>query len=131
MSSLSLSILAPRPAGPQPRDGLRRALRRGGGGAYAAMIHELSRLRGLQVPLGLERGHAAGGGGSHRLAVDVVLDVPRGEHTGHRRLCRPGDDFDVVIGQELNLLAEDLGVRTMTDRDEETVDRTFVESTGL
>src|SRR5215470_6185237 len=128
MSSLSLSIAAPRPAGPQPHDGLRCALRHRGVVTYAAMIHELSRLRGFQVPLGLERGHAAGGGGSHRLAVDVVLDVPRGEHTGNRRLCRPRDDFDVVIGQELDLLAEDLGVRTMTDRNEETVDRTFVES---
>src|SRR5262250_620205 len=131
MSSLSLSKAAPRPAGPEPRDGLRRALRHRGVVAYAAMIHELSRLRGFQVPLGLERGHAAGGGGRHRLAVDVVLDVPRGENTGHRRLCRPRDDLNVVIGQELDLPAEDLRVRTMADRDEETVDGTLVESAGL
>src|SRR2546427_2724176 len=96
-----------------------------------AMIHELARLRALQVALGLERGHAAGAGGGHRLAVDVILNVPGGEDTGHRRLRRPRDDLDVVVGQEVDLAANDLGVRTMPDRDEETVDGTLVEGAGL
>src|SRR5439155_4165760 len=93
--------------------------------------HELARLRALQVALGLERGHAAGAGGGHRLAVDVILDVSGGEDTGHRRLRRPRDDLDVVVGQEVELAAKDLGVRTMPDRDKEAVVGMLVEVAGF
>src|SRR3954471_22621082 len=36
-----------------------------------------------QLPLGVERWHAAGGGGGHGLAVGVVHEVAGGEHARH------------------------------------------------
>ena len=48
--------------------GLRRA--RGGRGVFQR----------LEVPLGVQRGHASAAGGGHGLAVHVVLDVARGEN---------------------------------------------------
>src|SRR5438034_121571 len=41
----------------------------------------------FKIRLGVERRHAAGPGGSHRLPVDVIGDVARGKYPGDRR-CR-------------------------------------------
>src|SRR5882672_5093802 len=99
--------------------------------AVAHMIQQLARQRGLQVALGLERGHAARGGRGYGLTVDMVLGVAGSEDARHRGLGRARDDLDVLVGQELDLAAEDLRVRLMPDRDEEAVDRTLVERARL
>src|SRR6266542_1334332 len=97
----------------------------------APIIQQLARLRGLQVALGLERGHAARRGRGHGLTVDMILGVACGEDARHRGLGRARDDLDVLVRQELDLAAEDLRVRLMPDRDEEAVDRTLVERARL
>src|SRR6266542_2797507 len=97
----------------------------------APIIQQLARLRGLQVALGLERGHAARRGRGHGLTVDMILGVACGEDARHRGLGRARDDLYVLVRQELDLAAEDLRVRLMPDRDEEAVDRTLVERARL
>src|SRR2546428_9338974 len=75
----------------------------------------LVRLRGLEVALGLERGHAARAGGRDRLAVCEVLDVARREDAGHAGLCGSRLHFDVVVRQQLDLAAKELRVRLASD----------------
>src|SRR5207247_2164046 len=89
------------------------------------------RLVGFQMPLGLERRHAAGPGGRHGLAIDVVLDVARREDARHARLGRPGFHLDVAVRQERDLAPENLRVRLVTDRDEEAAHLTVRERPGL
>src|SRR6266850_496934 len=96
-----------------------------------AMIAHLAGFRGLQVALSLERRHAAGAGGRHRLAIREVLDVARGEDAGDTGLGASRRDLDVTVRQQLELAAEDLGVRLVTDRDEQPVDGPLFPGTGL
>ena len=53
-------------------------------------------LRG-EIFLGIERGHAAGAGGSHRLAVDLVHYVAAGEHPLDAGSGRARLDEDVAV----------------------------------
>src|SRR5262247_2893130 len=86
------------------------------------MIAHLTAFRGLEVALGLERGHAAAAGRRHRLSKREVLDVARREDARYAGLRAPRLDLDVAVRQQLDLAAEDLRVGLMTDRDEEPVD---------
>src|SRR5207249_1652630 len=81
--------------------------------APAPAPRELVRLRRLEIPLGLERGHAPRPRRGHGLTVHVVLDVAGGEDTRDRRLRRAGLHLDVLVGQQLDLTAEELRVRLM------------------
>src|SRR5438034_1987326 len=92
---------------------------------------ELVRLRRLEIPLGLERGHAPRPRRGHGLTVHVVLDVAGGEDTRDRRLRRAGLHLDVLVGQQLDLTAEELRVRLMADGDEEPIDRALDERARL
>src|SRR5687767_7077676 len=56
----------------------------------------------LQVPLGVDGGHAAGAGGGDGLAVDVVLDVAAREDARHARLGAVVGD-EVAVGVHLEL----------------------------
>src|SRR5437868_3751019 len=47
-----------------------------------------SRGEQVQVLLGVERGHAAGGGAGHRLPIDMVLDIAGGKYAGDARRGR-------------------------------------------
>ena len=53
--------------------------------------------------LGFDRGHAAGAGGGHGLAVDVVLHVAGGEHAFDAGLRGAGLGADVAVLVELEL----------------------------
>src|ERR1700741_4590753 len=99
--------------------------------ANAPMIAQLVRLRGFQVPLGLQRGHASRPGRRHRLTVREVLHVTGREDSGNAGLRRSGLHLDVAVRQSLDLALEDLRVRLMTDRHEETVHGTLLERAGL
>src|SRR5918992_132251 len=52
--------------------------------------------RGREVALGVECRHAPGAGGGHRLAVDVILNVARGEHARYVRLARLALRLDIA-----------------------------------
>ena len=56
----------------------------------------------FQIFFGVDRGHAAGARGRHRLAVDMILHVAAREHARDAR-ARPGvrDDVAVHVGFEL------------------------------
>src|SRR5262249_42350862 len=86
------------------------------------MIAHLTAFRGLEVALGLERGHASAAGRRDRLSKREVLDVARCEDARYAGRSTPRLDLDVAVRQQLDLAAEDLRVGLMTDRDEETVD---------
>ena len=78
--------------------------------------------RVAQVPLGVERGLAAGAGGGDGLAVGVVDEVAGGEDAGQvgpRRLAL-GDDVALVV--DVDLAADDLRLRLVADRDERAAD---------
>src|SRR5207248_2326989 len=70
-----------------------------------------SALEGLQESLGLQRRHAASAGGRGRLPEGVIGDVAGGKDAGDGGLRGAGHDLDVVVGQELELAAEERGVR--------------------
>src|SRR3954451_9396835 len=86
------------------------------------------RLGGHQVavpcckkPLGIERPHGARARGGDRLAVDVVLHVADGEHAGDVRLGRVRLRDQVARVVVVEPVEEELRVRVVADRDEETV----------
>ena len=88
----------------------------------------------FEIRLGVERRHAAGAGRRHRLAIDVVGDVARGEHARHRGRRRVAFaaalDLDVAAGH-VELAFEDLRVRRVADRDEHAVHGEVLRRAGL
>src|SRR5262249_12745750 len=70
---------------------------------------------------GLERGHAALPGGGDRLAIDVVGDVARGKHAGHRGCGRERRGLDVAGGLHVQLPDEQFGGGRVADGDEYAV----------
>ena len=74
---------------------------------------------GREHALGVERGHRAGAGGGHRLAVCVVDDVTRGEDAGDVRPGRSWLDDEVPRRVVLELVEEEARVGIVADRDEE------------
>src|SRR6185312_7607541 len=78
-------------------------------------------LRG-KIFLGVERGHAAGAGGGHRLTVDLVHHVAAGEHALDAGLGRARLDDDVAVGIEVELALEQLGRGLVADGDERAFD---------
>src|SRR5258708_2735444 len=58
-----------------------------------------SRGEQVQVLLGVERCHAAGGGAGHCLAVDMVLHVTGGKNPGHARRSRVA--FAPAVGDDV------------------------------
>src|SRR5207244_6832763 len=125
-SLLSVDSIAARISRPTSNSFSRLAVSPGNSPTESARV----RLGGFQVPLGLERGHAAGPRRRDRLAVDVVLAVARRENALHGRLGRPGLRLDVALRQERELAPENLRVRLVTDRDEEAVHLTVRERPG-
>ena len=76
----------------------------------------------LEIPFGVEGGHAAGPCRRDRLTVDVVLHVACGEHArdvGAAALA--GDEIAVLVHVQLAL--EEVGVRRVADRHEHAVHR--------
>ena len=55
------------------------------GVGFGALAHGGLGPMPVEIALGIERGHAAGSGAGHRLAVDMVLHVARGEHARDAR----------------------------------------------
>src|SRR3954447_24087490 len=78
-------------------------------------------LDGGQKALRVECGHAARARGGDRLAVRAVLDVARSEHTRDVRLGGARLRDQVPAGIVVELVAEELRVRVVADRDEEPV----------
>src|SRR5205814_6715991 len=76
----------------------------------------------VEIALGVDRGHAARAGGGNRLTIDVVLHVACGKHPRTGRL-RPVMRADVAGFVELDLAAEERGIRRVADRDEDAVER--------
>src|SRR5258707_681660 len=87
-------------------------------------------LRGEEA-FGLERSHAALAGGCHRLAIDVVGDVARGEYARYGRRGRIWCGLDVARWLHLDLPGEELGGGRVPDRDEYPVDRALTERIRL
>ena len=81
----------------------------------------LELLRG-EIFLGVESRHAARTGGGHCLAVDLIHDVPAGEHAGDARPGGPWLDQDVAIVVELQLAFEELGRGLVANSDERPFD---------
>src|SRR5207244_9705755 len=78
----------------------------------------------FKIRLGVERRHAAGPGGSHRLPVDVIGDVARGKYPGDRRRRRvafAAAFYLDVTADHAELTFEELRIRRMSDRDENTM----------
>ena len=74
----------------------------------------------LQIPLRIDRRHAAGAGGGNRLAVDMVLDIAAGKDTGDIGLgAVVGEDVSGRI--EIELADEQFGIGLMADGDEQAV----------
>src|SRR6476469_2881556 len=92
-----------------PRNGWRNSL---GGLSFA------QEFRFSQKAFGVERGHAAGTGSGHRLAIDFVHHVAAREHTGHTGSRRAGFDADIAVAVEFDMALEDIGRRVVADRDE-------------
>src|ERR1700741_1258865 len=100
-----------------------RAMRRGAGrgstplrkSCSSAAIEELLRVQGR---------HAPAAGTRHRLAVDMILDVPGGEHPGHAgrggEALAPAAGDDVAV-LHLELAGKDAGIRRVADGYEETL----------
>src|SRR5438093_13718541 len=78
-------------------------------------------LERCEVPLRVERAHAAGTGGSNCLAINVVLHVSDGEDSGYVRLrrVRLGDQVAGLV--VLELVEEERRVRIVADRREHAV----------
>src|SRR6266540_6909670 len=100
-----------------PADGAVKSLPVVGGGRGVVAV-------GLQPALGVDGGRAARARRGHRLPVDVVDHVAGGEHPVHAgggRWWSGGDDVAGLV--ELELPAEQLGVRGVPDGDEHPGDR--------
>ena len=84
------------------------------------------RLRpvGCQPPLGVERGGAAGAGGGDRLPVGVVDEVAAGEDAVEVGAGRRCVDLHVAGVVEVDLAAEQLAARVVTDGEEQAGDST-------
>src|SRR4051812_10161756 len=81
--------------------------------------------------LGLQRCHAAKPGGGHRLAIDVVGHVARGEQARHRCRGRIGCRPDVAVRLHLDLAGDELGRGRMADGDEHAVGGHLLDRAGL
>ena len=75
---------------------------------------------GFEEAFDFDRCHAAGAGSGDGLAVDPVLHVPGMKDAFHVGAGSAVRD-DVAIFIEIDLPDERLGIRDMTDRDEEPV----------
>ena len=78
-------------------------------------------LERRQVPLRVECSHTPGPGGGDRLAVHVILDVADREHACDVRLRRVGLRHEIPALIVVELVDEQLRVRVVADRDEESV----------
>src|SRR4051812_19732892 len=76
-----------------------------------------------QPALGLECGHATAARGGDRLAVREVLDVAAREYGFLARLRGARLHLDVAVVVEIEHSGEEIGVRRVADRDEESGDR--------
>src|SRR2546423_4155140 len=76
----------------------------------------VERVSELEPALGIDRRHAAAPRGRDGLPVDAVLDVPGDEDALDARAGAVGED--VAVRVEVQLPAEELGVRRVADRDE-------------
>ena len=56
-----------------------------------------------KIAFGFERGHAAGTGRGHGLAVDFILHISGRKNAGNARFGRAGLGFDVTGIIEFNL----------------------------
>jgi len=75
----------------------------------------------LQVPLGIDRGHATGPRSGNRLSVGRILHIPCGEHPRYAR-GRPVLGHDISFGVHVYLPGKQSRVRVMTDGDEDAGD---------
>src|SRR5215831_13113780 len=75
-----------------------------------------------EIFLGIERGHAAKSRCRDRLAINIVGNVARSEHAGHRCLGRAWRGDDVSRRLHVELAFEQLALRLVPDSDEDTVD---------
>ena len=97
----------------------------GDGSANGRAPALLSRDRGLRAfeihrreePLGIQRRHAAGAGGSHGLAVMLVHHIAAREHARHTGPRGAALDLDIMIAVELDMSSVQLGLRVILDRD--------------
>src|SRR5689334_19134703 len=85
---------------------------------------------GFKIPLRFDGGHAAGACGRDGLLIDAVLDVAGVEYAGDVG-ARASVRNDVALFVEIDLAAERLGVRDMTDGDEETAHVLLPDAVGL
>jgi len=85
----------------------------------------------LQVPLGLQRGHAPCDGGGDRLSVGEVLDVAGREPARHRGSRRGRLHLDVLVRVQFELPFEQDGIGLMPDRHEQAVHRHVRQRAGL
>jgi hypothetical protein len=91
---------------------------------------QLMFVRGQKF-LRFECGHAALPGRGNCLPIDIVSDVTRGEHAGHRGDGRIAAGDDVARRLHLNLADKQFRRRLMTDGDEDAVDLTLGNGAGL
>ncbi len=68
-----------------------------------------------KISLRFQRGHAAGAGGGHGLAVDLVLHVAAGEDAFDAGLGGAWDGLDVADLVEIDLAVEKNGVGLVPD----------------
>src|SRR5215467_5632677 len=87
-------------------------------------------LRGEEA-FGFERCHAALTGGGYRLAVDVIGNVARGEHAGHRGRGRERRGLDVTRGLHIDLPYEQFGCGSVADGDEYAVGPMLAKRAGF
>src|SRR5580658_3957059 len=76
----------------------------------------------LQPPFGVDGRHTPGARRRHRLAVAMVLNVPRGEHADDARTGMVVHS-EVSLGSEVEGTSEDRGGGVVSDRDEQSADR--------
>src|SRR4029450_12330257 len=75
----------------------------------------------FEVSLGVQRRHAPGARCRDCLPVNVILNVPTGKDTWHARF-RPIMREDVPVRVQLELIAEQRGIRRMPDRYKDATD---------
>src|SRR5689334_13481340 len=73
-------------------------------------------------PFGLDRSHTSGSGSRDRLTKDRILDVATGKHAINIGTSASRYRFNVAHFVEFDLPSENLRIRMMADRHEESVD---------
>src|SRR6185369_8453472 len=115
---------------PPTRSGLEQLVVRRRDETFGVVSRFVGNRQTVEIPLGVNGGHAPRACCGDGLTVDMILNVSCGKHPGTARL-RAVMRQDVSGFVELELTPEQRGIGSVADRDEYAVERYFAQFAGL